>query len=278
MELTGVIGFTIIVITVLFSIRGFGNHALFARYAFEVERIQVYREYYRLFTSGLLHVNWLHLIFNMFALHAFSTGLEYSLGWLNFLIVYIASLLGGNLFALFIHRHHGDYTAIGASGAISGIIFASLALYPGMSVSLMMILPMPGWLFTILFVLVSLYGIKSRQDNIGHEAHLGGALIGMTTLIIMRPEVLLTNYIPILLIAVPSIVFIVFILLRPEALYVQNLFYNTHQHYTIDDRYNIGQRNKQEEIDRILEKIHKRGMQSLTRREKQTLKEYSKSK
>jgi membrane associated rhomboid family serine protease len=278
MELTGAIGFIIIAITVLFSIRGFGNHAMFARYAFEVERIQVHREYYRFFTSALLHVNWMHLLFNMFALYAFSTGLEFSLGWLNFLIIYVASLLGGNLFALFIHRHHADYTAVGASGAVSGVIFACLALYPGMSVNLFMILPMPGWLFTILFVLISLYGIRSRSDNIGHEAHLGGALIGMTTLIIMRPEVVLTNYIPILLIAVPSIVFIVFILRRPEALYVDNLFYKTHQHYTIDDRYNMSQRNKQEEVDRILEKIHKKGMQSLTRREKQTLKEYSKSK
>jgi len=278
MEITGAIGFCIMVITVIFSAKGFNNHTFFARYAFEVEKILVNRDYKRLITSGLLHVNWLHLIFNMFTLHAFSRSLEYTLGWVNFLIIYVGSLLGGNLFALLIHKRHNDYTAVGASGAVNGVIFASMALFPGMSVSLLGILALPGWLYALLFVGISIYGIRSRSDNVGHEAHLGGALIGMIIAIIIHPSALVANYIPILLVTIPSIFFIIFILKRPHALLIQNLFYKTHQNYTVDDRYNIHKRNRQEEIDRILEKIHKKGMNSLTKQEKRALKEFSKLK
>jgi membrane associated rhomboid family serine protease len=278
MEITGAIGFLIMVITVIFSAKGFTNHAFFARYAFEVERILVHRDYKRLVTSALLHVNWLHLIFNMFTLHAFARSLEVTLGWASFLIIYMGSLLGGNLFALLIHKNHSDYTAVGASGAVNGVIFASIALFPGMSVSLLGIVSLPGWLYTILFVGASIYGIRSRRDNIGHEAHLGGALIGMLIALAIEPSAILVNYIPILLTAVPTIFFIIVILKRPDALLVQNLFFRTHQNYTVDDRYNLYKRNRQEEIDRILEKIHKKGIGSLTRQERQTLKEFSKTK
>lgn len=276
MEITGAISFIIIVVTVIFSSRGFTNSAFFARYAFEVEKILIYRDYKRLLTSGLLHVNWLHLIFNMFSLHAFSGVLTNAMEWYSFLGIYVGSLLGGNLFALFVHKRHNDYTAVGASGAVNGIIFAAMALNPGMKVNLLFILPLPAWLYALLFVGISIYGIRSRKDNVGHEAHLAGALVGMLIAIAMFPQALLVNYVPILLVTVPSIIFIILIIKRPDALLVQNLFHRTHQNYTVDDRYNVGKRNRQEELDRILEKIHKKGMNSLTRQEKKTLKELSK--
>lgn len=278
MEITGAITLLIIVITVIFSSRGFSNHAFFAQYAFEVEKILVYRDYKRLFTSALLHVNWLHLIFNMFTLHAFSGGLVYAMEWYGFLAIYMGSLLGGNLFALFVHKRHGDYTAVGASGAVNGVVFAAMALNPGMTINLLFILPLPAWLYALIFVGMSIYGIRSRRDNVGHEAHLAGALVGMLIAIMIYPSTLVGNYIPILIVTIPSIFFIILIMKRPEALLVQNLFYKTHQNYTVDDRYNIHKRNRQEEVDRILEKIHKKGMNSLTRKEKQTLKEYSRTK
>lgn len=278
MEITGAIGFLIIVITVIFSAKGFTNHGFFARYAFEVEKVLVHRDYKRLITSGLLHVNWLHLIFNMFTLHAFSSNLQYQSGWVNFLIIYIGSLLGGNFFALLVHKNHGDYTAVGASGAVNGVIFATIALVPGMGINILGVLPVAGWLYALLFVGVSVYGIRSKSDNVGHEAHLGGALVGMLIAIAMQPSAVLSNYVPILLITVPTVFLIIVIIKRPQALLVQNLFYKTHQNYTVDDRYNVQQRNKQEEIDRILEKIHKKGIGSLTRQEKAALKSFSKLK
>lgn len=278
MEITGAISILIMVVTVIFSAKAFTNRTLFARYAFDVERILVHRDYKRLVTSGLLHVSWLHLIFNMLTLHAFAGSLAMIVTWWQFLIIYLGSLVGGNLFALLIHKNHGDYTAVGASGAVSGLIFASMVIMPGMAIQLMGILTLPGWLYTLLFVGVSIYGIRSRRDNIGHEAHLGGGLIGMLIAIAMWPGQVIYNYVPILLITLPTIALILFIVTRPDALLVQNLFFRNHHNYTVDDRYNISKRNRQEEIDRILEKIHKKGMGSLTRQEKQTLKEYSKLK
>jgi membrane associated rhomboid family serine protease len=278
MQSVGIIGFVILLINVLVSYKGFNNHVFFENHAFKVDRILVHKEYKRLITSGFLHVGWLHLIFNMVTLHAFSNGLVAYLGAVHYLIIYIASLAGGNFFALFIHRNHGDYTAVGASGAVCGIVFAGMALFPGMDVSLFGLLRLPGWLYAIAFVFFSIYGIKSKRDNIGHEAHLGGALVGMAIAIIMQPSALMYNYIPILLIVVPSVVFIIFIIKRPGFLLVDNYYFKTHPHYTVDDRYNLEKRTRQQEIDRILEKIHKKGMNSLSRREKAMLKEYSKMK
>jgi membrane associated rhomboid family serine protease len=243
-----------------------------------VEKVLLYRQYYRLFSSGLLHINWMHLIFNMISLYAFGGGLASVVSWYTFLIIYLASLLGGNLFALLVHKNHGDYTAVGASGAVNGIIFAAMALQPGMTINLLFFLPMPAWLYALLFVGVSIYGIRSRSDNVGHEAHLAGALVGMFIAIILFPALAIENYIPILIVTIPSIFFIIIIIRRPDLLLVQNLFFKTHQNYTVDDRYNLHKRNRQEEIDRILEKIHKRGIGSLTRQEKATLREFSKTK
>lgn len=278
MQAIGIISLLIIVVTTFFSSRGFADHSFFARYCFEVEKIVIYKDYKRLLTAGLLHVNWGHLILNMLSFYFFSDALEAVLGPVNFLVIYLASLLGGNLLSLYIHRRHNAYSAVGASGAVCGVIFASVALFPGMQVSLFFFLPLPGWLYCILFVLFSIYAIRSRRDNIGHDAHLGGALIGVVTALIMQPSAILINYIPIALIIVPTLLFMFVIIRKPELLLVDNLFYKHHQNYTVDDRYNISKRNRQEEIDRILEKIHKKGMGSLTKKEKDMLKEFSKMK
>ncbi len=230
-------------------------------------------------TSGFLHVGWLHLIFNMLSLYFFSGGIEYLLGGVKFLIIYMAGLIGGNLLSLFIHRHHGDYQAVGASGAVCGVIFASIALFPGFGISFFGFpFSIPGWLYGIAFVLYSIYGIRSRRDNIGHETHLGGALIGMIVAILMQPASLKANYLTITIIAVPCLVFIYMIMTRPNLLLVDNHFFKEHrENLTIDQKYNAQKADKQREIDRILDKIHKRGIDSLTKKEKQLLDEYSKT-
>jgi len=274
---TGIISLLLLILNVIISIRGFNNPAFFDRYKFEVERILVYKEYIRLISSGFLHVNWFHLIFNTIALAAFSGMVESYLGSFQFLLVYFASLIGGDLLALFIHRNNGDYTSVGASGAISGIIFASIALFPGMNVGLFFLpISMPGWLFGLIFVLVSIYGIKSKRDNIGHEAHLGGALVGMLVGILFDPPALVNNWLTITIILVPTLIFIYLILTRPHILLVDNYFFKQHpKYYNIDHAYNAEKVSKQKEIDRILEKINKSGMSSLNKKERAALEEYS---
>lgn len=279
MSTYGIFSLVIIVANVFFSYKGFTSSSFYEKYKFEVEKILLYKEYVRLISSGFLHVNWIHLIFNMIALYFFSGSVEANLGQFAFLLIYFASLVGGNLLSLFIHRHHPDFSSVGASGAVNGILFSAIAMNPYMSIGLFFIpIGIPAWIFGLVYVLFSIYGIRSRRNNIGHEAHLGGALIGMIIAILLRPSSLVQNPLPILLVALPAVGFIYFIISRPNMLLIDNHYYNKHNYYNIDHRYNDEKINEQKEIDAILEKIHKRGMGSLTQKEKNKLKQFSKSK
>jgi len=272
----GLISTAIIIANIFVSYRGFSSHEFFARYSFEVEKVLIFKDYKRLVTSGFLHVNWLHLIFNMFSLYIFSTGLENYIGGIYYLVIYFTSLVGGNLFSLYIHRQHGAYSAVGASGAVCGIMFASIALFPDMRIGLFFLpISFPAWMYGLAFVLYTIYGIKSRRDNVGYETHLGGALVGLLAAIAIQPSALVYNYIPILLILIPSAIFIYFIIKNPTFLLIDNTFRRKYN-YTAEDRYNSSKHNDEEEVDRILEKIHKRGMNSFTREEKEKLKAFSK--
>ena len=273
----GIFVLTIIVVTVFLSYKGFTHNRFLEDYEFEVDRILVNRQYYRLITTGFLHTGWMHLGFNMFSLYIFSGVVEMGLGTFNFLLTYFASLIGGGLLSLLIHRHHGNYSSVGASGAVCGVMFASVALFPQMRVSLFPLpFGIPSWLYALLFVGFSIYGIRSQKDNIGHDAHLGGALVGMTLALIMHPAAFTENYGAILLILVPTVVFVYIIITRPELLWVDNLFYKSQKDfYSIDHEWNSRRADQQQEVDRILDKISRSGMGSLSRKERQTLKDYS---
>lgn len=280
MENIEIFGLLIIALNFIMSYKAFSNIEFFDKYKFEVDKILIFKEYKRLITSGFIHVNWAHLLLNMFSLFAFSGMLENYLGGFSFLIIYFISLLGGNLLALFIHRNHSDYSAVGASGAVSGIIFASIALFPGLELGLLGLpISIPSWIYGSLYILYSIYGIKSNKDNIGHEAHLGGALTGMITAIIIQPNVLLSNLLPILLVTIPTIIFIYLVITKPEILFIDNFYFKTHKkYYNIDHKYNEERVKKQNEIDSILDKINKKGIDSLNKKEKNKLDEYSKTK
>ena len=279
MSSAGIITIFLIVSTVLVSYKGFKDTLFFDKYKFQVDKILAYKDYKRLVTSGFLHVSWMHLLFNMFSLYIFSGLVEGGLGSLNFLLIYFASLIGGGLVSLLIHRHHGDYSSVGASGAVWGVLFACVALYPGMTISLFPIpLSIPVWLYALLFVLFTIYAIRSKKNNIGNESHLGGAIVGMALALLINPMALAENYGKILIVLLPAAAFLYLIITRPHVLLIDNLFYKTHQHYySIDHQYNVEKHDQQQEIDRILDKINRRGMRSLNKRERDTLKAYSKS-
>ena len=118
---------------------GFSRPKYFEDSEFHVDKILINKEYRRLLSSGFLHVNWLHFAFNMIALASFSLSLEHLLGLQKFILLYFCSLIGGNLLALYIHRNHGDYRAVGASGAISGVVLASIILFPEGEISLILL-------------------------------------------------------------------------------------------------------------------------------------------
>jgi membrane associated rhomboid family serine protease len=210
MNSSGALVLIIIGANVLMSLAAFNNRVFLDRYIFHVWKIISYREYIRILSSGFLHANIGHLFFNMFALYSFSYAVEASLGVGVYLVIYLGSLLAGNLLALFIHRKHPNYRALGASGAVSGIIFASILIYPHSSISFIFLpIAIPSWLFGIGFVLISIFGIRSQYGNIGHEAHLGGAVAGIILLILLKPQVASAHPVIAASILLPSIIFIV---------------------------------------------------------------------
>ncbi|MBO0950964.1 rhomboid family intramembrane serine protease [Fibrella forsythiae] len=268
----GSIGLLLVVVTSLITFSAFRRASLLSRYAFSVEGILIHKEYGRLISSGFVHADWKHLLFNMYSLMAFAGTLEQVAGPLHVLIIYFASLVGGNLLALFINRNNTGYRAVGASGAIAGIIFAVIVLFPGISINpLFMPFRIPAWIYGLFYTLFSIYGIKSRNDNIGHEAHLGGAVVGVLSMCAIEPAVLLINWPIALLLTLPAIAFLLFIVHRPDWLYINGFSLTSTQHETKDERYNAARFQRQQEIDRILDKINERGVHSLTEHERDVL-------
>ena len=207
----------IIAITALVSFGGFKSAALMEKFLFEPARIVRRGEYYRLITSGFLHANWAHLFFNMFSLYSFGGVIESRFGVPAFLAIYFSSILGGNLLSLFLHRSH-EYRALGASGGVCGIIFASIFLVPGSGVYVFPLpMPIPAHVFAILFILISFFGVRGRRGNIGHDAHLGGAIIGLAVTTILHPEIVSDNFM--LWIIVMSLALVLFMYLYKKPPY-----------------------------------------------------------
>ena len=271
--------FTILVVAAnaLLTFQGLSKTVFFDKYVFHIDRILISKEYIRMISSGFLHVNWPHFAFNMLTLYFFSDGLEMVLGVEILFLFYFASLLGGNLLSLFIHRNHGDYRAVGASGAVSGIVFACIALFPGMNISFIFLpIGIPSWVYGLAYVLYSIYGIRTQKDNIGHDAHLGGGIVGVIAALAYNPAILQYNLLPIALILIPSLVFLYLLISRPEILFVPNPFAKSQGMQTLDDRYNQSKKEEENELNKLLDKIHKKGIESLSAKEKDRLKKLSK--
>ena len=140
LETFPLVGAIILIINILSSIVGFRDRRFFENYSFEIDKIRK-GEYYRLLTSGFLHVNTTHLIFNMITLYFFVSFVTYSLGGISFLILYFASLIIGNLLTLMIHYNQPNYSGVGASGAVTGVLFSSLLLFPSIELMIFFIPP-----------------------------------------------------------------------------------------------------------------------------------------
>lgn len=199
-----------ILANVLVSAKGFKDYAFLDRYKFQVGRA-LGAEKFRLFTSGFLHVDWMHLLFNMYALYLFGDIVAKILGTDDFVIIYIVSLLAGNLYSLIYHRDEPYYSAVGASGAVSGILYSSILLYPAMELYLFFIpIPIPGYVFALGYILYSIYGMKKQLGNIGHAAHLGGAIGGFAVTLLLNPVLFSANTSLIVILAIPILLVLFF--------------------------------------------------------------------
>jgi membrane associated rhomboid family serine protease len=178
-------------------------------YKFQVGRV-LGKEKIRMLTSGFLHVDWMHLGFNMYALYVFGDIVTTLLGTLNFLIIYFGSLLAGSLYTLHYHKNEPYYSAVGASGAVSGIVYSSILLFPDMQLLLFFAIPIPGYVFGVGYLLYSIYGMKKQVGNIGHAAHLGGTIGGFVLTLLLNPILFTTNSVFVIMLAIPIILLLLF--------------------------------------------------------------------
>jgi len=199
----------IIAANVLVSIRGFNDQVFFERYKFSIGGIRAGQKE-RALTSGFLHVDFSHLLFNMFTLFFFADVVITWFGPGKFVIIYLISLLAGSLLALFFHKDEPYYSAVGASGAVTGILYSAILLHPNMQLGIMFIpIPLPAYVLGIGYLLYSIYGMKSRVGNIGHSAHFGGAIGGYLSTLLFRPSLLASDTLIVVLLAVPIIILLV---------------------------------------------------------------------
>jgi len=195
----------IMAVNILVSLKGFNDNIFFDRYKFGVGAIQAGQKE-RMLTSGFLHVDLSHLFFNMFTLYFFADVVIDWFGPGKFVILYFISLVAGSLLALYFHKSEPYYTAVGASGAVTGILYSAILLEPGMRLGIMFIpIPLPAYVLGILYLLYSIYGMKKRLGNIGHTAHFGGAIGGYVVTLLFRPELLYTDTLVVLLLALPIV-------------------------------------------------------------------------
>ena len=200
----------IIIVNVLVSFKGFKDRFFFEKYKFQVGPIMK-GEKLRMLSSGFLHVDQSHLFFNMLTLYFFADPVINYVGILKFLAIYFGSLLAGSLFALSFHKKEPYYTAVGASGAVMGVVYAAIMLNPGMNLYLFFIpIPIPAYIFGVGYLLYSMFGMKNQWGNIGHSAHIGGAIGGFLFTLILYPSVMSTNKIMILILAIPIVLMFIF--------------------------------------------------------------------
>jgi len=200
----------IIIANVLFSMKGFSDRFFFDKYKFQIGAINR-GEKIRMFTSAFLHVDYMHLILNMYVLYIFAPIIIFKLGIFKFIILYIGSLFAGSVFTLVFHKKELYYSAVGASGAVAGIIYAAILLNPNMSLMMFPLpIPIPGYIFGLGYLLYSIYGMKKQLGNVGHSAHLGGAIGGYALLLLVYPEVFSSSLNTVLLLGVPIVLLLLF--------------------------------------------------------------------
>ncbi len=191
--------YIIIAITVFVSISAFNNREWMSKMQFNAYLINNRKEWHRFLSYGLVHADFMHLFINMFVFYSFgSVVIQYfqqlfgMQGWLYFILLYVGGLAFSTLFDFGRHKHNFYYNAVGASGAVAAIVFASILLQPMGKIYLFLIpIGIPAFIFGILYLIFSAYMARRSQDNIGHDAHFWGAVFGFVFTILLKPGLFL---------------------------------------------------------------------------------------
>ncbi len=188
----------IILITCIVSAICLNNHEWFLKLEFTPFRVQKYNEQYRFITHGLVHADWMHLLFNMFALYFFGPVVQYYMqfnfgdkGILYFILMYVGALAVASLPTFAKQKNNAHYHSVGASGAISAVVFSSIIFNPMNKICLYGVLCFPGILWGIIYLVYSYYQGKKNEGFINHDAHFAGAVFGILFTIATKPTLVI---------------------------------------------------------------------------------------
>ncbi|GAO31145.1 rhomboid family intramembrane serine protease [Geofilum rubicundum] len=191
----------IIIVVGLFSFAAFSRPELMARFQLNPWSVFHRKEYLRLLTHAFLHVDWTHLLINMFVFYSFSRAVLFYFGYYfegftdaRFLLLFLTAIPISSLYSLFKYRNNPNYNAVGASGAVSAVVFASIFFDPYNPVYLFAIIPIPGIVFGVLYLVYSAYMARKQVDNVGHDAHFWGAVYGLIFPLFYEPRLILVFF------------------------------------------------------------------------------------
>lgn len=187
----------IVLLTIGVSVYAFYNRKFFEKLSLKPNLVYHYKQYYRIFTHALIHADWVHLLVNMYVLYIFGGVCEGYFGVLFggkarllFLLLYVVSIIVSSLYTVCKYKNNAYYSAIGASGAVNAVVFATIFFDPWSKLYFFGLVPIPGIVFGALYLGYSYYMGKKNVDNIGHDAHFTGAIFGLLFPILMRPSLI----------------------------------------------------------------------------------------
>lgn len=272
--MTPVITIVVLLVTAGVSVVAFQRADLQERLMFKPVEILRARQFERMFTSGFIHADWGHLGWNSLSFYLFARNIEVIYGPVTLLVVYFAGILGGSILSLIVHRHDANYRALGASGGVCGVIFAYIFLLPHSSIYVLFAIGIPAYVYAIIFLVTSFLAHRRRTDNIGHDAHLGGAIVSLLTATALYPEKILAAPALFAVVLGLAVVILIILIRDPGHMLEFKLKFGSqpqgNQRY---QRYDEARerREKLEEIDRLLDKVAAHGLNSLSRAERERL-------
>lgn len=183
----------LIIVTAAVSIACFNKYQLFERLSLKPYRVVQHQEWWRIITHGFVHADWIHLLVNMFTFWSFGGYIETAFEYLGFgkwafLTLYFGGMIAASISDIIRYRNAEWYTSIGASGAVSAVLFAAIFLNPWDKILLFAIIPIPGILFGVLYLAYCQYMARQGGDNINHNAHFYGAVFGFVFPILLEPR------------------------------------------------------------------------------------------
>ena len=212
---------SIIFVSTVFALCKSTLPSFLARYGLAVDRILEKNQHYRLWSALWIHHHWTHLLLNTLMLLGFGYAIEGPLDTTNFLFVFLVSGVGGNMLALFVSRddQSGQSHAIGAAGGISGVLMVSLTLSPSLTLSVpSLAILLPLWPLAIAFLAVSVFAVKSDHGTTSHDAHLGGAIIGLLLSPVVASDPLQTTLWLAMVFLLPTVVLFYALVKAPEVM------------------------------------------------------------